>query len=57
MMVVTGLLVTVLTCVEQRLAPAASFVSTSVTPASVMNTATLPPLNVAASPGVELVST
>ena len=35
----------------------ASLVSTSVTPASVMNTETLPPLNVAALPGVDEVIT
>jgi hypothetical protein len=55
--VVIGLSVTLFDLVEHRLAPAVNLVSTSVTPPSVMNTATLPPLNVAGFPGVDVVRT
>jgi hypothetical protein len=57
MMRVIGLLVTLFTLSSTAWPQPASLSSTSVTPPSVMNTATLPPLNVAWLPGVELVST
>src|SRR5216684_2370573 len=57
MILVTGLAVTLFTLSRTAWPQPASFVSTSVTPPSVMNTATLPPLNVAGLPGVELVRT
>jgi hypothetical protein len=57
MIVVTGLFVTVLSLSRIAWPQPASLVSTSVTPLSVMKIATLPPLNVAALPGVELVTT
>src|SRR5712692_1932218 len=57
MILVTGLPVTLFTLSRTAWPQPASFVSTSVTPPSVMNTATLPPLNVAGLPGVELVRT
>src|ERR1700694_4575436 len=57
MIVVIGLLVTLLPLSSTAWPQPASLSSTSVTPPSVMNTATLPPLNVAAFPGVELVRT
>src|SRR6266581_380803 len=57
MILVTGLVVTLFTLSRTAWPQPASFVSTSVTPPSVMNTATLPPLNVAGFPGVELVRT
>ena len=53
MMRVTGLFVTVLIRSRMVGPKPGSFVSTSVTPASVMNTATLPPLNAAVSPAPE----
>src|SRR4051794_14270271 len=57
MMRVIGLLVTLFTLSRTACPQPASLSSISVTPPSVMNTATLPPLKVAAFPGVELVST
>src|SRR5580704_10346564 len=56
MIVVIGLLLTLLTLSSTAWPQPASLSSTSVTPPSVMNTATLPPLN-AAFPGEELVRT
>src|SRR5579862_2259696 len=57
MIVVTGLSVTLLILSSIACPHPASFVSTSVTPPSVTNTDTLPPLNVSLLPGVELSST
>ncbi len=57
MMRVIGLSVTLFTLSSTAWPQPASLSSTSVTPPSVMNTATLPPLKVAALPGVELVRT
>src|SRR5476649_1777242 len=57
MILVIGLSVTLFTLSSTAWPQPASLSSTRVTPPSVMNTATLPPLNVAALPGVELVRT
>ena len=57
MMRVIGLSLTLFTLSSTAWPQPASLSSTSVTPASVMKTATLPPLKVAALPGVELVRT
>ena len=57
MMVVIGLSVTLLTLSSTAWPQPFNLVSTSVTPPSVMNTATLPPLNVAGFPGVDVVRT
>ena len=57
MMVVTGLFVTDFTLSSSVGPQPANLVSTSVTPASVMNTATLPPLNDSRGVGLELVIT
>src|SRR5262245_6651132 len=54
---VTGLSVTVFSLSRIAWPQPASFVSTSVTPPSVINTATSPPLNVVRSAGLELVRT
>ena len=51
MMRVTGLLVTLFTLSGTAWPQPASLSSTSVTPPSVMNTATLPPLNASRSSG------
>ena len=53
MMVVTGLLVTVLMRSRMVGPQLASLVSTTTTPASVMNTPVLPPLKVSRGTGLE----
>ena len=55
MIVVTGLVVIDFTRSRNVWPHVASFVSTRTTPPFVMSTPTLPPLNVASLPGVELV--